>query len=79
MMLEWLSPLSASLNLGLVLLSALTSGLSAAAGIGGGTLLIMVMAQVMPATALIPVQGLGGPKPYCSCCICLWLGRFRYI
>ncbi|PMR68902.1 sulfite exporter TauE/SafE family protein [Halomonas heilongjiangensis] len=58
MMLELLSPLPASLNLGLVLLSALTSGLSAAAGIGGGTLLIMAMAQVMPATALIPVHGM---------------------
>ena len=57
-MLEWLSPLSAGINLGLVLLSVLTSGLSAAAGIGGGTLLIIAMAQVMPATALIPVHGM---------------------
>jgi uncharacterized protein len=57
-MLESLSPLAGSLNLGLVLLSALTSGLSAAVGIGGGSLLIMVMAQVMPATALIPVHGM---------------------
>lgn len=57
-MLELLSPLSAAINLGLVLLAALTSGVSAAVGIGGGTLLIMVMAQVMPATALIPVHGM---------------------
>ncbi len=41
-------------NLGLVLLSAFTSGLATAVGIGGGTLLILAMAQAMPATALIP-------------------------
>ncbi|RDB44326.1 sulfite exporter TauE/SafE family protein [Halomonas sp. DQ26W] len=57
-MLALLSPLSGGLNLGLVALSALTSALSAVAGIGGGTLLIIVMAQVMPATALIPVHGM---------------------
>ncbi|MCG6658802.1 sulfite exporter TauE/SafE family protein [Halomonas campisalis] len=57
-MLELLSPLSGGVNLGLVALSALTSGISAAAGIGGGTLLIMTMAQVMPAAALIPVHGM---------------------
>lgn len=58
MMLETFSPLSGVINLGLILLSALTSGLSAAAGIGGGTLLIMAMAQAMPATALVPVHGM---------------------
>ncbi|MCH4563086.1 sulfite exporter TauE/SafE family protein [Halomonas sp. EGI 63088] len=57
-MLEALSPLAGPVNLGLVLLSAFTSGLSAAVGIGGGTLLILAMAQVMPATALIPVHGM---------------------
>lgn len=56
--LAWLSPLSGSVNGLLVALSALTSGLSASVGIGGGSLLIMVMAQVMPATALIPVHGM---------------------
>ncbi|KAA0010356.1 sulfite exporter TauE/SafE family protein [Billgrantia pellis] len=58
LMLELLSPLSGGLNLSLVALSALTSALSAAAGIGGGTLLIIVLAQVMPAMALIPVHGM---------------------
>lgn len=56
--LDALSPLSAMVNLGLIGLSMLTSGLSAAAGIGGGTLLIATMAQVMPAAALIPVHGM---------------------
>lgn len=56
--LDALSPLSATVNLGLIGLSMLTSGLSAAAGIGGGTLLIATMAQVMPAAALIPVHGM---------------------
>lgn len=57
-MLTSLSPLAPGVELGLVLLSALSSALSAAAGIGGGTLLIMAMAQVMPASALIPVHGM---------------------
>lgn len=56
--LDALSPLPATVNLGLIGLSMLTSGLSAAAGIGGGTLLIATMAQVMPAAALIPVHGM---------------------
>ncbi|ALM54206.1 sulfite exporter TauE/SafE family protein [Halomonas huangheensis] len=58
---EWLaqlSPLSADISLLLIALSSLTSMISASMGIGGGTLLIMTMAQVMPATALIPVHGL---------------------
>ncbi|WP_192035631.1 sulfite exporter TauE/SafE family protein [Halomonas sp. YLGW01] len=57
-LLDLLSPLPAWLNLGLVALSILTSMLSASAGIGGGTLLIIAMAQVMPAAALIPVHGM---------------------
>lgn len=57
-LLDLLSPLPAGLNLGLVALSVLTSMMSASAGIGGGTLLIIAMAQVMPAAALIPVHGM---------------------
>ncbi|WP_458527286.1 TSUP family transporter [Onishia taeanensis] len=57
-LLDLLSPLPAWLNLGLVALSILTSMISASAGIGGGTLLIIAMAQVMPAGALIPVHGM---------------------
>lgn len=42
----------------LVLLAGFTSFISAAAGSGGGTLLIAVMALVMPVQAIIPVHGL---------------------
>ncbi|MCJ8285245.1 sulfite exporter TauE/SafE family protein [Halomonas sp.] len=58
---EWLaaiSPLSPVVSLGLILLSGVTSMISASLGVGGGTLLIMTMAQVMPAAALIPVHGM---------------------
>ncbi|RTQ99184.1 sulfite exporter TauE/SafE family protein [Halomonas nitroreducens] len=57
-LLDSLSPLSASLNLLLVLLSVLTSAFTAAVGAGGGVLMIMALAQVMPAAALIPVHGM---------------------
>lgn len=56
--LESLSPLAASFNLLLILLSALTSAFTAAVGVGGGVLMIMALAQVMPAAALIPVHGM---------------------
>ena len=42
---------------GLVLLSFFTSMLTASAGIGGGVLLLSVMASVLPVTAVIPVHG----------------------
>ncbi|MGS0468197.1 TSUP family transporter [Cobetia marina] len=51
-------PLSLPIVIALILLAAATSALSAAVGVGGGTLLIMIMAQLMPATALIPVHGM---------------------
>jgi len=41
----------------LVLLSCFTSMLSASVGIGGGTALLAVMAQVIPIKAMIPVHG----------------------
>lgn len=53
-----LSPLSPSLDGLLILLSVLTSAFTAAFGVGGGVLMIMALAQVMPATALIPVHGM---------------------
>lgn len=56
--LQQLSPLDGWLNAALIALSVLTSGMSAAVGIGGGTLLIITMAQVMPAATLIPVHGM---------------------
>ncbi|MBY5928592.1 sulfite exporter TauE/SafE family protein [Halomonas sp. DP8Y7-3] len=58
---DWLavlSPLPPLVSLGLILLSGFTSLISASLGVGGGTLLIVTMAQVMPADALIPVHGM---------------------
>jgi len=49
-------PLSLPIVCALLLLALLTSAMSAAVGVGGGTLLIMFMAQLMPAAALIPVH-----------------------
>ncbi|NVK41886.1 MAG: sulfite exporter TauE/SafE family protein [Oceanospirillaceae bacterium] len=42
----------------LVALSGLTSMITAALGIGGGVLLLAVMASMLPVSALIPVHGL---------------------
>ena len=58
-MIEWLVPADIGLtaSAALVVLSAATSFLTAAAGIGGGIALIAIMAMVMPAHALIPVHG----------------------
>jgi len=58
---DWLgglAPIPASVSALLIALSTLTSMISASMGVGGGTLLIMTMAQVMPAAALIPVHGM---------------------
>ncbi|MDR5866811.1 TSUP family transporter [Halomonas koreensis] len=57
-LLDALSPLDGGLDLLLILLSVLTSAFTAAFGVGGGVLMIMALAQVMPATALIPVHGM---------------------
>ena len=43
---------------GLILLSCFTSMLSIAAGIGGGTIMLAVIAQVLPVAAIIPVHGM---------------------
>ena len=50
--------LSNSQSLFLISLSAGTSMITATLGIGGGALLLAVMAQIMPLAALIPVHGL---------------------
>ncbi|WP_027966358.1 sulfite exporter TauE/SafE family protein [Halomonas halocynthiae] len=57
-LLDALSPLSPSLGGLLILLSVVTSAFTAAFGVGGGVLMIMALAQVMPAAALIPVHGM---------------------
>ena len=58
-MLNWIAPSDIGLaaSLGLIALSAATSFLTAAAGIGGGIILIAVMAVLTPASALIPIHG----------------------
>lgn len=58
-MIEWLVPadVGPTASAALIALSAATSFLTAAAGIGGGIILIAVMAVLMPAHALIPVHG----------------------
>lgn len=59
-MIEWLVPADVGLtaSAALIALSAATSFLTAAAGIGGGIVLIAVMAVIMPAHALIPIHGI---------------------
>ncbi len=56
---EWLpEAISNSQAIILVITSLLTSMLTAAMGIGGGVLLLAVMASIVPVAALIPVHGL---------------------
>lgn len=50
--------LSTSLIVLLIVTAGLTSMMTAALGIGGGMLLLVVMASVLPIAALIPVHGL---------------------
>jgi len=58
-MIEWLVPADVGLTaaLFLILFSAFTSFITAAAGIGGGIMMVAVMAVLMPAQAVIPVHG----------------------
>lgn len=44
-------------SVALVVISFFTSGLTAAVGIGGGVTLLAIMANLMPAAAIIPVHG----------------------
>ncbi len=57
--LEWWLPEQLSLvaSLSLVIISFFTSALTAAVGIGGGVMLLAIMANLMPAAAIIPVHG----------------------
>jgi uncharacterized membrane protein YfcA len=58
-MVEWLVPADVGLTASafLIAFSAFTSFITAAAGIGGGIMMVAVMAVMMPATAVIPVHG----------------------
>jgi len=51
---QGLTPLIA---LGLITLSTFTSAITAAFGLGGGSLLIAVMSLFMPAAIVVPVHG----------------------
>ena len=55
----WLdpSPLSLPWEAGLVAASFVTSGISAALGIGGGLVMLVLMGLVLPGAVLIPVHG----------------------
>lgn len=54
----WLPPdVSALAAIGLVALSLITSALTAAAGIGGGLVLLGVMASFLPPVIVIPIHG----------------------
>jgi uncharacterized protein len=59
-MIDWLVPADVGLaaSVFLIVFSAVTSFITAAAGIGGGIMMIAVMAVLMPAQAAIPVHGL---------------------
>ncbi|MFA5679149.1 MAG: TSUP family transporter [Pseudomonas sp.] len=50
-----LSPVAAT---GLILVSAVTSAITASLGIGGGVLLLAIMAIVIPPAAIIPMHGM---------------------
>ncbi|MFN3582232.1 MAG: TSUP family transporter [Pseudomonas sp.] len=50
--------LSTMLSVSLILASVVTSAITASLGIGGGVLLLALMALVMPAAAIIPVHGM---------------------
>src|SRR3546814_12853868 len=59
-MVEWLVPADVGLtaSVSLIVFSAVTSFVTAAAGIGGGIMMVAVMAVLMPTQAVIPVHGL---------------------
>lgn len=52
------SALSPATTLALIAASAVTSAITASLGIGGGVLLLAVMAIVLPASAIVPVHGM---------------------
>jgi uncharacterized membrane protein YfcA len=66
-LLNQLIPESLGLPVAVFLLasSTLASMISASLGVGGGVLLLVLMASWMPPAAIIPVQGIGGPFRHC--------------
>lgn len=57
---EWLLPeqLSSLHAMLLIIAAGATSAITASIGVGGGILLLAIMAVIMPATAIIPVHGM---------------------
>ena len=43
--------------IGLIIFSYITSAVSATFGLGGGVMMLVAMASIMPALAVIPVHG----------------------
>lgn len=60
--------LSGLAAMALIMAAAFTSAVTAALGIGGGVMLLGLMAVMLPPAAIIPVQGLGGQSSIYSCC-----------
>lgn len=58
-MVEWLVPADVGLtaSVALIFFSAFTSFVTAAFGIGGGVMMVAIMAVLMPAQAVIPIHG----------------------
>lgn len=52
------SALSPEISLALIGVSALTSAVTASLGIGGGVMLLAVMAMLLPPAAIVPVHGM---------------------
>lgn len=57
-MIASISPLSAEITIVLIIASFFTSMVSATVGLGGGVLLLAIMASVMPPLVLIPVHAI---------------------
>ena len=59
MMIEWIPDgLSPAVAVALLLVSLLTSMITASMGAGGGVILLMVLSLCMPPLAVIPVHGM---------------------
>jgi uncharacterized membrane protein YfcA len=70
---------------GLILLSCFTSMLSISVGMGGGTIMLAVIAQVLPVPAIIPVHGMESvihgfqSKRWWAICRRLGLNRVNHV
>src|SRR3546814_13842286 len=78
-MVEWLVSADVGLtaSVSLIVFSAVTSFITAAAGIGGGIMMVAVMAVLMPAQAVHPVTGVEIGRASCRAqggrCVSNWV------